>query len=228
MFTRQYAGILVCVCLLVQPLTARQSAAAQLAERLFPSRIDADHPRKSAELPRGSAMNAAGTDSIGRRLPLSEIGQIVDAVLSELLPPESSLSRLTVAKRGLFLDVARTMEAFHVSGGNRISIADLGLRTAPKAGSRSLLDDCDQVGSKPCDQLGRSAYVLIEPIRVTTSQARVRAIVSWPDRGLSDLEAVAPPGTRVFLTGFSAEVDLVRAPGGRWRFQNLGKTIAHD
>ena len=163
-----------------------------------------------------------------RRLPPSEIGQIVDAVLSELIPPESLLSRLTVAQRGLFLDVNRTMEAFHVSGGDSVTIANLGLRTAPKAGSRSLLVDCDQVGRKPCTRLGSSAYVFIEPICVTTSQARVRASVSWPDRGPSELGALAPPGQRVFLTGFSAEVDLVRAPGGRWRFKKLGKTIAGD
>ncbi|HET7188635.1 MAG TPA: hypothetical protein VFI52_10785 [Gemmatimonadaceae bacterium] len=161
-----------------------------------------------------------------RRLAPSEIGQIVDAVLSELLPPDSSLSRIPIAKRGLLLDVARTMEAFHVNGADRVSIADLGLRTAPKAGSRSLLDDCDQVGSKPCSRLGLGAYVFIAPIRVTTSLARVRVNVSWADGGSAELGTLAPPGRRAFLTGFSAEVDLARAPGGRWRFQKLGKTIA--
>lgn len=152
----------------------------------------------------------------------------MDAVLSELLPPESSLSRLTVAERGLFLDVARTMEAVHVIGGDRVSIADLGLHTEARTGSRSLLDDCDQVGSKPCRKLGSGAYVFIAPIRVTTARARVRANISWVDGGSAEPEAPAPLARRAFLTGFSAEVDLVRAPGGRWRFQRLGKTIAGD
>ena len=161
-----------------------------------------------------------------RGLAPSEIGQIVDAVVGELLPPDSSLSRIPIAKRGLFLDVARTMEAFQVSGGDRVSIADLGLRTAPKAGSRSLLDDCDQVGSKPCSTLGLGAYVFIAPIRVTTSRARVRVNVLWADGGSAEVGALAPVAGRVFLTGFSAEVDLVRAPSDHWRFQKLGKTIA--
>lgn len=163
-----------------------------------------------------------------RRLAPAEIGQIVDAVLSELLPPDSSLSRIPIAKRGLYLDVARTMEAFHVNEGDRVTIADLGLRTAPKVGSRSLIDDCDQVGSKPCSKLGLGAYVLIAPIRMTTSRARVRVTVLWADGGSADLGAIAPPGRRVFLTGFSDEVDFVRAPGAVWRFQKLGKTIAFD
>ena len=141
------------------------------------------HARSHALMILGVCVLAQPLPAQQRRLAPSEVGQIVDAVLSELLPPESLLSRLTVAQRGLFLDVAGTMEAFHVSGGDRVTIADLGLSTAPKAGSRSLLDDCDQVGRKPCTRLGSSAYVFIAPICVTTSQARVRASVSWPDRG---------------------------------------------
>jgi hypothetical protein len=161
-----------------------------------------------------------------RRLAPPEIGQIVDAVLSELLPPDSSLSRIPIAKRGVFLDVARTMEAFHVNESDRVSITDLGLRTETRTGSQSLLGDCDQVGRKPCSRLGSKAYVFIAPIRVTTAQARVRVNVSWADGGSAEMGALAPAGRRAFLAGFSAEVDLVRAPGGRWRFQKLGKTIA--
>ena len=156
------------------------------------------------------------------RLAPQAIGQIVDEVLNALIPPGELVSRVPVAKRGIFFDHVRTLFAFgySYSAAPLISLADLRLRTSVKPGSRHLLDDCSQAYPKSCSNLGWGVYVIVEPISITSSEALVRADITWPDRGPVPFEeGVAPTGHHAYLVGYSQEVYLTRSQDGRWKFE---------
>ena len=157
------------------------------------------------------------------RIPSVAVGQIVSEVLRAVVPPTDSLSRVSIAKRGVFFDQAQTMAAFGYPGS--ASPADLGVRLPVTFGTKKLLSDCDEWGAKPCKQLGWSAYVWIEPISITNSQAVVRAYVAWPERGATPfVKGVAPMG-EASLAMFATEVYLVRSANGEWKFAKKGKMI---
>ncbi|MGH7634598.1 MAG: hypothetical protein ACRENC_12760, partial [Gemmatimonadaceae bacterium] len=116
----------------------------------------------------------------------------------------------------------RTMKAFGYSGAAD-SVAALRLRSAVKPGSENVFADCAQEAPLPCSRLGWGVYVVITPISITGSRARVEASVVWANRSDIFEVGVAPTG-RSWLSGFSSEVFLVRAPDGRWKFEKIGRT----
>jgi hypothetical protein len=156
------------------------------------------------------------------------IGQMVDEVVDALIPPNQTVSRVPVAKRKVFFDDQRTMALFQHLGAPPASLADLHLRTAAKPGSKSLLDDCDHRGQKPCSQLGWGVYMWIQPISVTNSEALVRAYFAWPDRGGAAFEEGVAPKGRAALVGFATDVRLVRSPSGNWKFASKGATMVGE
>ncbi|GEM_PF-2729945 len=149
-----------------------------------------------------------------------EIAQIVDAALQGVVPPEKSLTDLSVAVRGVRLDYQRTMEAFGHSG-DVGSLSSLGLRSTVTSGTKELLSDCDQSGFKPCTRLGRAAYVQLMPQSSTDSTAVVVVHVVWATTLAS---GVARPATRTYMSAFSTEVYLSRSGSGAWTFVRAGKT----
>jgi hypothetical protein len=160
--------------------------------------------------------------------PLAQpaVGQIVNEVLRNLVPPSDSLSRIPLAKRQVILDYARTMTAFGYAG-TKVSPAAVGVQ-AVATGSPALLNDCDEWGTKTCRQLGWGAYVWIEPISIASTTAVVRAYVSWADRGKAPfVPGVAPTG-KATLASFAAEIHLSRSVTGEWKFARRGTTIVGD
>lgn len=158
------------------------------------------------------------------RIAPAEIGQIVNEVLRVLVPPGDSLSGVSIAKRKVVFDYAQTMAAFGYPGAHT-SLAALGIRMPVTAGSESLLNDCDNWGTKPCKQLGWRAYVSIEPISITNSQVVVRGYVNWPERRRTPfVEGVAPTG-KASLAGFATQIYLARSANGEWKFVKKGYTI---
>lgn len=147
------------------------------------------------------------------RLTPAEIGQIVDAAVQGVIPPEKRLTRLTVAERGIRFDFERTMEAFGHPNDAEV-VSSLGLRSPVTVGTRELLTDCDQFGTKPCSLLGHEAYMYLEPISITDSTALAWLSVAWA-------ESVSQ---RTFLTGFSTQVNLSRSGSGAWKFVRAGLT----
>lgn len=153
----------------------------------------------------------------------NDLAKIVDGVLRAVVTPDSAASRVPISKRGVYFDHVRTRAAFGLGTGQADTA--LPLRVNARPGSRALLDDCDQLGLKPCRLLGWGVYVWIQPLAVTSSSARVRAWVEWPDRGRAAyLDGVAPTG-RATLVGFGREVYLVRTPEGGWKVDRLGDAI---
>ena len=143
-----------------------------------------------------------------------EIGQIIDAALQAVVPATKPLTSGTVAERGIRFDFGRTMSAFG-SVDKPAARAGLGLTRAVTEGSVALLEDCDQVGSKACSRLGRSAYVYLEPISVSDSEAVVWVHVRW----------ATTPSKRTFLSSSSTEVVLRRSGSGPWTFVRTGKNV---
>lgn len=165
----------------------------------------------------------AQSDSLTAR----KIGQVVDEVIGAVIPPDSSLSRVSVRERGLYFDYARTLAAF----GHRdvaVPASALALKSAVMPGDRSLLDDCNQGGTMPCQRLGNSAYVFVMPESRSDSAMLVWLVVEWPDRGGATFTRGVWPASRAFLTGFSMEVFLTRAADGSWRFSRVGRARVSD
>ena len=88
-----------------------------------------------------------------RRSP-SEIAQIVDAALQAVIPPERTLSQISVAERGVRFDFEQTLAAFGYQVDESTARSTLKLRRAVVSGTRVLLSDCSQMGDKPCKLLG--------------------------------------------------------------------------
>ena len=147
-----------------------------------------------------------------RRSP-KEIGQIIDAALQAVIPPGQRLTSHTVAERGIRFDYDRTMAAFGYADDSGAR-ASLGLTRAVTAGANSLLVDCDQRGTKACSRLGQSAYVYLEPISVSSSEAVVIVHVVW----------ATTPSKRTFQSASSTELILSRSGSGRWKFVRIGQS----
>lgn len=159
-------------------------------------------------------------------LPPTEIGQIIDAVLEALVPPSESLSRVSIAKRSIFLDYERTLAAFGHRSDSPALRSQLGLKRSVSAGTLSLLSDCEQLRRQACTRIGWDVYVSVRPVSVTDSDALVRARVVWADRGAAPVEEGTPPKGPASLVGYGIEVFLSRSPDGRWKFVRTGTAMA--
>jgi hypothetical protein len=162
-----------------------------------------------------------------KQLSSAALGHIVDAVISEIIPPEQFLSTVRVADRRVYFDHQRTLAAFHTSK-SRAPSDVLALRSSVKDGTAALLSECDELGRMRCQQLGWSAYVWMEPISVSQSRALIRAHVNWPERGKTAFERGVSPAGNAFLAGFTTELQVDRAPDGTWRVTRRGVTATGD
>lgn len=160
------------------------------------------------------------------RLAPSEVRQIVEETFHTLLPPGRTLSRVSIEKRRVFFDHERTMAAFGYRGA--ATVADLRIQPPVTAASQRVLNDCDQMGRKPCSQLGWRVYVWIAPISLTNNTAVVRGHVLWPERGRTEFVKGSPPTGQAFLTGFATELHLARSANGEWRVVREGRTAVGD
>jgi hypothetical protein len=162
-----------------------------------------------------------------RRLPVSVIGQIADEVLSHVIPPDSSLSRMPIRERGIYFDYGRTLAAFGYRDDSTTRAA-LALKSVVVPGTDSLLEDCDQVSAKPCDRLGQHAYAYVTPQSRSKDAMVVLLHVAWPDRGGATYVSGLAPAARAYLTWFSMEVHLRRGADGRWWFDKRGRAMVGD
>lgn len=143
-----------------------------------------------------------------------EIGEIIDAALQAVVPPEKLLTRRTVADRGIQFDFHRTLTAFGLADDSDVR-ANLGLTRAMTEGSAALLEGCDQLGMEACERLGQSVYVYLTPICVSDSAAAVSVHVLW---------ATHFP-KRSFLSGSFTEVFPTRSGAGPWKFLRTGRYL---
>lgn len=155
------------------------------------------------------------------RLPTSDISRIVDVVLTRLVPPDSQLSRVSVAERTLFVDTKRTLDSFGYSSRD-ISDAELRLQRQVRTGSASLLGDCDRYGRQSCRQLGWGAYVWLELVSVDGQKVTVRAYVQWPERGKTAYQPGRAPTGSASLVGYSTELELAPSPEEGWKILRQG------
>lgn len=162
----------------------------------------------------GLALVTSSLEAQEFRGTLSELGQIVDAAVNAVIPPEKMLTSHSVAERGVRFDYERTLAAFGART-NRDMVTGLGLRRSVRAGSQELLADCNQFGTKPCSTLGRETYVFLGPISYSGTEAVVWLTVTWA-------ETVTE---RTFLTSFSTQVYLSRTGSGAWKFVRTGRTV---
>lgn len=156
----------------------------------------------------------------------SDMRQIVEQVFQTILPPGTSLSRVSIEKRRVLFDHDRTMAAFRY--GSALNLSGLRIQPPVTAASRGALNDCDQAGRKPCSQLGWKVYVWIEPISLTNNTAVVRGHVVWPGRGPSEFVEGVPPTGRAFLTFFTTDLYLARSANGEWRVVKTDRHVAGD
>ena len=164
----------------------------------------------------GVALLASSVQAQTPRRSPKEIGQIIDAAVQSVIPSWERHAGVAMAERGIRFDYARTMAAFG-SADDASARASLGLARAFPAGSDSLLVDCDQMGSKACSRLGRSVYVFLEPISVSTSEVLVWVHMEW---------AGTPTGSRrTFKASSSTEVFLSRSGSGPRTFVRLGRSV---
>lgn len=162
-----------------------------------------------------------------RRLPPSAIGQVVDEVLSHVIPPDSSLSRMPIRERGIYFDYGRTLAAFGYRD-DPTARAALALKSVVMPGTDSLLEDCSQVSAKPCERLGQHAYAYVTPRSRSNDAMVVLLHVAWPDRGGATYVAGATPAARAYLGWFAMEVHLRRTADGRWWFDKRGSAMVGD
>lgn len=163
----------------------------------------------------GVALNVGLLNAQTSRSTPKEIAEMVDAALLGVIPSDRSLTMYTVAERGIRFDHARTLAAFGY-GGDGGARAAFSPRTPILSGTSELLSDCSQLGSKPCKLIGKAAYVFLEPISITRSDAVVSLHVTWAS-------AVSP---YTFMSSFATEVHLSRSEAGPWKFVRAGATIA--
>jgi hypothetical protein len=154
-----------------------------------------------------------------------EVGQIVDAILGAVLRPTDSLSRVSVAKRKIVLDLDRTLAAFGYKDAASVT-QTVNVRRSVLHGDKSVLDDCDFVGRQRCASLGWKAYVWLEPVSIAGSTALVRLHAAWPDRGRARFATGSTPTATASLVGFMIEARLSRATG-TWKFVERTLAVAH-
>lgn len=163
----------------------------------------------------GLAIFGSSVEAQTPRLAPKEVAQIVDAALQAVIPPEKTLTQITVADRGVRFDFARTMAAFGYEADSATAKSILKLRSTPSAGTRALLGDCSQAGTKACKKLGHTIYVYVEPESTTGKEAVVSVHVAY----------VTTSPKRAFLSGFTTEVHLSRNPFGQWEFDHVVKGL---
>ena len=158
-----------------------------------------------------------------------EIGQMVDASLEGVVPPNTSLSQIPISKRTILFDYDRTMSAF----GQRVVREDfqkMGVKRAVVLSSRDVLDDCGQAGDKPCMRLGWQVYVYLQPMTIAKAEAIVKLHLIWADHDPKRFVDGQPPSPatrrRSFLTESSVEVYLKRTTSGEWVFVRTGVATA--
>jgi len=161
------------------------------------------------------------------RLSIGAISEIVNETLHAVVPPGDSLSRVSIANRKVRLDFDRTISAFgYVATGYLRS--KFAIREPAIDGAASLLSDCDDWGTKPCSQLGWSAYVWMEPLSIGEGQAVVRAYVHWPERNGRPFVAGTQPSGPAALVGYAVEVRLGLGADGHWKFLRKGTMTVGD
>ena len=148
------------------------------------------------------------------RLANEQISQIVDASLQAVIPPEMVLGPFTVAERGIRFDYDVTMIAFG-HGKTATGNARFQLQSRVSAGAPALLNECDQMGTKPCAALGNSVYATVEPISVSGSVA-----VVW----LHVVYATTMQSGRTFRSSSSSQIHLERSRSGVWKFVRVSMT----
>jgi hypothetical protein len=148
-----------------------------------------------------------------RRSP-TEVGQIIELALQAVVAPQHGRSTHTAPDRAIRFDFARTLAAFGYAD-DSTTRASLRLANPLAAGSDSLLVDCDQLGRKKCSALVQSAYVSVQPISISNSDAVVRVSVIW----------ATPMSMGTFMSGASTEVILSRSGSGAWKFVRIGNGV---
>lgn len=144
-----------------------------------------------------------------------EVGQLIDAALANVLPPEKFLTVATVEQRGIRFDFEKTASAFGVVPGSD-PVAALGVRRSLSTGTHELLADCSQLGMLPCTRIGNASYVHMEPVSLSRTTAVVWLHVSW---------ATTMASKRSFLSGFGTQVHFSRSDSGAWTFVRTGTTV---
>src|SRR5690349_21462743 len=102
-------------------------------------------------------------------LSVTAIGQIADAVLTALVPPDSSLARVPVGQRKILFDYERTLSLFERAGTPHDTATNLHLQSRVARGTRALLEDCSQSAAQACARLGWSVYSWLEPVSITNN-----------------------------------------------------------
>lgn len=153
------------------------------------------------------------------------IGRLLELAIDTLMPPDKLVSRVTVSRRRIHVDVERTIRAFGLSGAAVTPLSSLTRRTSIHAADRSVLADCDQKRMKPCQQLGWGIYVWLEPVESTSAGSRVRASFLWADRGPFPFEEGIPAKGVAVLVGFSIDISFTRAASGEFRLAKLGQAL---
>lgn len=172
------------------------------------------HSRWLRRLCLGVALVPGAAQAQAHRPSPTEIGEIVDAALQAVLPPDTELTTHTVAERGIRFDYGRTMAAFgHADSADARTRP--ALTRAVTEGSAALLEDCDPLGTQACARLGRSAYVHVEPSAVSSTDAVVWVHVTW---------ATTLSG-RSFRSASGTEVILRRTGSGPWTFVRTGRGV---
>jgi hypothetical protein len=148
-------------------------------------------------------------------LEVKAVGQIVNEAL-EAVVPSSGPTPHPVWKREVRFDHQRTLEAFRLSPA--VLPSELDLRHPVKPGTRELLDDCDELGQKPCQRLGRTQYAYVEPISISPSEARVRVYLISAHRGTGSFSS------KSYLASSYTVVYLNRTADGSWKHVRTGST----
>lgn len=166
----------------------------------------------------------AQASGLGRSL---DVREMVDVALEHVLSERTAISRVTVGRRGIVFDLARTRDAFSVKMPSAAVLA-FSVRSQVRTGAHDLLSDCDLIGRMKCALLGWSVYVWVEPVALSDSSAILRVHAFWPDRGTANIDAPSPTLGLASLVWFSAEIHVARSASGTWRFVKQGVTTAGD
>lgn len=167
------------------------------------------------------------------RLDLPAIGQIADVLIDSLLSPSTRLSRVEVAKRGVYFGYLTTIATFgHDTSG--VALSALQMRNTVRSRPDSILADCGWSGDrardttpfKPCQRLGWGVSFAFQQLSATSAEVVVRAWLNWPDRGPERYVEGVPPGNRASLTGYATDVAFSRSPQGHWIFKERRRTMA--
>lgn len=158
-----------------------------------------------------------------------EVGEIIDAALQAVLSPEKNVESMPIGQitgasmvgREIRFDYRRALAAFGLSDNADVR-ASLELTSTVTDGSTTVFTGCDQLGMGPCESLRKSAYILIQPISVTDSEAVVQVELTWATT-FASRSPTWPE--RTFESWVFTQVILTRSASGPWRFLKLGPTV---